>query len=59
MERIEPIGRDRSVQKVELTILTPAEREREKQRRERERRRQALPPQKPRSDGDSGIDVRV
>ena len=59
MERIEPIRRDRSVQKVELTILTPAEREREKQRRERERRRQAPPPQKPRSDGDSGIDVRV
>ena len=57
MERIEPIRRDRSVQKVELTILTPVERE--KQRRERERRRQAPPPQKPRSEGDSGIDVRV
>jgi hypothetical protein len=57
MERIEPIRPDRSVQKVELTILTPVERE--KQRRERERRRQAPQPQKPRSDGDSGIDVRV
>ena len=57
MERIEPIRPDRSVQKVGLTILTPVEREREKQRRERERRRQA--PQEPRSDGDSGIDVRV
>ena len=58
MERIEPIRPDRSVQKVELTILTPVERE--KQRRERERRRQTSPrPQKPRSDGDSGIDVRV
>jgi hypothetical protein len=57
MERIEPIRPDRSVQKVELTILTPVERE--KQRRERERRRQAPQPQKPRSDGESGIDVRV
>ncbi len=62
MERIEPIGRDRSVQRVELTILTPVDREREKQRRERERerrRRGRSQPQEPRSDGGSGIDVRV
>ena len=62
MERIEPIGRDRSVQKVGLTILTPVEREQQKQRRERERerRRQAPPrPRKPGYDGDPGIDVRV
>jgi hypothetical protein len=62
MERIEPIARDRTVQPVGLTRLTPVEREQEKQRRERERerRRRAQPrPGKPAQPGDSGIDVRV
>jgi hypothetical protein len=62
VERIEPIARDRTVRPVELTRLTPVEREQEKQRRERERerRRKGQPrPQSPRSDGGSGIDVRV
>ena len=62
MERIEPIARDRTVQPVELTRLTPVEREQEKQRRERERerRRRTQPrPRKPGQPGDSGIDVRV
>jgi hypothetical protein len=62
MERIEPIARDRAVQAVELTRLTPVEREQEKQRRERERerRRRAQPrPQNPPQEGGSGIDVRV
>ena len=64
MERIEPIARDRAVQPVELTRLTPVEREQEKQRREREReRRRKGQPRAggtgPRSDGGSGIDVRV
>jgi hypothetical protein len=60
MERIEPIGPDRTVQPVSLTRLTPVEREQERQRRERERekrRRQA--PQEPPEDGHPGIDVRV
>jgi hypothetical protein len=62
MERIEPITGDRTVQSVELTRLTPVEREQEKQRRERERerRRKGQPrTQEPRSEGGSGIDVRV
>jgi hypothetical protein len=62
VERIEPIGRDRTVQPVELQRLTPVEREQEKQRRERERqrRRRAQPrPQNPPTGGGSGIDVRV
>jgi hypothetical protein len=41
VDRIEPIAPDRSVQRVDLTYLTPLEREREKERRERERRRRA------------------
>ena len=41
MDRIEPIAPDRSVQRVDLTYLTPLERERERERRERERRRRA------------------
>jgi hypothetical protein len=60
MERIEPVGPDRSVARVDFTRLTPVEREQERQRRERERekrRRQA--PQEPPQDGGSGIDVRV
>lgn len=62
MERIEPIGRDRSVTPVEFTRLTPLEREEERKRRERERerrRRAQQTPQKPREDGHSGIDVRA
>jgi len=59
MERIEPIGRDRSVQKVELTVLTPVEREQEKQRREREREKRRRSPQEPPREGGSGLDVRV
>ena len=60
MERIEPVGPDRSVARVDFTRLTPVEREQERQRRERERekrRRQA--PQEPPQDGGSGIDVRL
>ena len=60
MERIEPIGPDRTVQPVVLPRLTPVEREQERQRRERERekrRRQGV--QKPPEDGRPGIDVRV
>jgi len=60
MERIEPVGPDRSVARVDFTRLTPVEREQERQRRERERekrRRQA--PQEPPQEGGSGIDVRV
>jgi hypothetical protein len=62
VERIEPIARDRTVQAVELTRLTPVEREQERQRRERERerRRKGQPrPQESPSEGGSGIDVRV
>ena len=60
MERIEPIGPDRTVQPVVLARLTPVEREQERQRRERERRRKAAQaPQEPSDEGRSGIDVRV
>lgn len=62
MERIEPIGRDRSVTPVEFTRLTPLEREEERKRRERERerrRRGQQTPQRPPDEGRSGIDVRV
>ena len=62
MERIEPIGPDRSVRPVELTRLTPIEREQERQRRERERERRrkaAQAPKEPSDEGRSGIDVRV
>jgi hypothetical protein len=64
MERIEPIGPDRSVRPVELTRLTPIEREQERQRRERERERRRprqgpKPPQERPEDGRTGIDVRV
>jgi hypothetical protein len=60
MERIEPIGPDRTVQPVSLTRLTPVEREQERQRREREReKRRRQGPQEPSEDGRPGIDVRV
>ena len=66
MDRIDPIAPDRSVQRVDLTYLTPIEREREKERRERERERRKRAPQtsrEPRQDGESGssggIDVRA
>ena len=66
MDRIDPIAPDRSVQRVDLTYLTPLEREREKERRERERRRRndaPRTPRGPRQDGESapagGIDVRA
>ena len=63
MDRIDPIAPDRSVQRVDLTYLTPIEREREKERRERERkRREKESPSRaqPRSDGGSGgLDVRA
>ena len=66
MDRIDPIAPDRSVQRVDLTYLTPLEREREKERRERERRRRKdapTTPREPRQDGESppagGIDVRA
>ena len=63
MDRIDPIAPDRSVQRVDLTYLTPLEREREKERRERERRRRENAPQKrpaaPSDDGSGGIDVRA
>ena len=55
MERIEPIRPDRSVQKVELTILTPVERE--KQRRERERRRKGA--DRPQRTPDGRLDIRA
>jgi hypothetical protein len=47
VDRIEPIAPDRSVQRVDLTYLTPVEREREKERRERERQRRRRAPQSP------------
>jgi len=62
MERIEPIGRDRTVSPVELRRLTPLEREEERERRERRRKRrqgEQQPPQDPPEEGRSGIDVRV
>ena len=60
MERIEPIGPDRSVRPVEITRLTPVEREQERQRRERERdRRRREAPQEPPEEGRPGIDIRV
>jgi hypothetical protein len=61
-DRIEPIGPDRRVQPVELTILTPVEREEEKQRRERQRQRRRKAPQEPQKrpeTGSGGIDIRV
>lgn len=65
MDRIDPIAPDRSVQRVDLTYLTPLEREREKERRERERerRRRRNASQQPsatpsREDG-GGLDVRA
>jgi hypothetical protein len=61
-DRIEPIGPDRRVQPVELTILTPVEREEEKQRRERERRRRGKASKGPRKSpppASGGIDIRV
>ena len=64
MERIEPIGPDRKVARVDFTRLSPVEREQERQRRERERERRRprqapQPPQELPEDGRSGIDVRV
>lgn len=64
MERIEPIGPDRSVSRVELKRLTPLEREQERQRRERERERRrrregANPPGERPGEGRAGIDVRA
>jgi hypothetical protein len=60
MERIEPIGPDRTVQPVSLSRLTPIEREQERQRREQERRRRRpKPAQEPPRDERPGIDVRV
>ena len=64
MERIEPIGADRTVQPVGLPPLTPLEREQERQRREKERERRrrqegANPPAERPEDGRGGIDVRV
>jgi hypothetical protein len=65
VNRIDPIAPDRSVQRVDLTYLTPLEREREKERRERERerKRRQNPPSSgpaPRSeDGSGGLDVRA
>ena len=59
MERIEPIGPDRTVQPVALTRLTPVEREQERQRREQERKRRRPKPVPPQEDGRSSIDVRV
>jgi len=61
-DRIEPIGPDRRVQPVELTILTPVEREQERQRRERERQRRqkaSKGPDKPAPPASGGIDIRV
>jgi hypothetical protein len=62
MERIEPIGPDRTVSPVELRRLTPLEREEERERRERRRKRRQgaqQPSQNPPEDGRPGIDVRV
>jgi hypothetical protein len=63
VDRIDPIAPDRTVQRVDLTYLTPLEREREKERRERERKRRQNDPHKrpaPRPDGGSGgLDVRA
>ena len=59
MERIEPIGPDRTVQPVGLTRLTPVEREQERQRRERERRRRREASEQPPDEGHPGIDIRV
>ena len=51
MERIEPVGPDRSVPSVEFKRLTPLEREQERQRREQERKRRRPKPQPPREGG--------
>jgi hypothetical protein len=59
MERIEPIGRDRTVPPVELRRLKPLEREEERQRRERERKRRQAKQEPPPADERSGIDIRV
>jgi hypothetical protein len=62
MERIEPIGPDRTVPPVELRRLTPLEREEERERRERRRKRRQAAQQSPEErpeDGRPGIDVRV
>jgi hypothetical protein len=73
VDPIQPIAPDRSVQRVDLTYLTPLEREREKQRREERRRRQNAPQAAPEGTGEtpadspsnrgvepnSGIDVRA
>ena len=64
MERIEPIGPDRSVSPVSLTRLTPVERDQERQRREQERERRrrreaSNPPTERPEDGRTGIDVRA
>jgi hypothetical protein len=61
VERIEPIGIDRTVQPVTLSRLTPIERDEERRRREheRERRRKAPRREPPAQPGGTGIDVRV
>jgi hypothetical protein len=65
VDRIEPIAPDRSVQRVDLTYLTPLEREREKERRERERERRRRqkasqqPPTTPSPEDGGGLDVRA
>jgi hypothetical protein len=59
MERIEPIGRDRTVPPVELRRLTPLEREEERKRRERERKRRRAAQKPPPADERPGIDIRV
>jgi hypothetical protein len=61
VERIEPIGSDRTVQPVTLSRLTPIERDEERRRRERERERRRKEPRRepPAQPGGTGIDVRV
>jgi hypothetical protein len=59
VDPIRPVGRsDRTVQRVELTRLSPLEREQDKERREqaRKRREQA---EKRRRDAPDGLDVRA
>jgi hypothetical protein len=59
MERIEPIGPDRTVSPVELRRLTPLEREEERERRERRRKRRQAKQEPPPVDDRPGIDIRV
>jgi hypothetical protein len=59
MNRIEPIGPDRTVSPVEFKRLTPLEREEERQRREQQRKRRQAKQEPPPVDDRPGIDIRA